>query len=103
MKLKAGVRVLGLSTPMILAAIVADTVYHEVAGVSAVITSGIDGSHSRGSKHYAGDAIDLRINHVAPEKHPILVSELKSALTADYDVVFEDDHIHIEFDPKDAY
>jgi len=64
--------------------------------VDAVITSGVDGQHKIDSFHYKGLAIDLRTKSVLEE----LTKRLKDALGKEYDVIFEGDHIHIEYDPK---
>lgn len=62
-----------------------------------IITSTYEGRHSPSSLHYANDAIDIRI---IPEKTQQLVEEIKQKLGPDFDVIFEFDHIHIEYDPK---
>ena len=62
------------------------------------ITSGKDGKHMNNSLHYRGKAIDIRCRDMA---NPILVTNsLKSGLGGDFDVIYEKDHIHIEFDKK---
>ena len=62
----------------------------------AVVTSTYEGTHSPRSLHYANLAIDLR----NPDKIQSILSDLKSRLGKDFDVVGEHDHIHIEYDPK---
>ena len=71
-------------------------------GYSCVCTSGTDGKHMTGSKHYEAQAVDLRSFHVSQEMLPKIVSELKERLGKDYDVVLEKDHLHIEHDAKDT-
>ena len=66
-------------------------------GVEAVITSGRDGKHMTGSKHYEGKAFDLRTWHVIEE----LGKRLRAYLGKYYDVVVESDHIHIELERDD--
>ena len=62
------------------------------------ITSGKDGIHKRKSKHYDGEAIDIRIRDM---KFPLKnTSLIKNLLGKDYDVMLEKDHIHIEYDKK---
>lgn len=62
-----------------------------------VVTSTYEGNHGPGSLHYANQAFDIR----RPGKDTISFSlELMDALGSDFDVVVEDDHIHIEYDPK---
>ena len=60
-----------------------------------VITSGKDGTHGNGSLHYEGKAVDLRTWNVLDA----LVKQLKAHLGPDYDVVLEDTHLHVEYDP----
>lgn len=65
-----------------------------------VITAGTDGHHMVGSKHYIGDALDIRISNLLPGQLKFVVDHLKSDLGKDYDVIVEVDHIHVEYDPK---
>lgn len=68
--------------------------------VPVVVTSGTDGQHSKQSKHYSGEALDLRISHLEPESIQPIVKGLKELLGKHFDIVLEVDHIHIEYDPK---
>ena len=98
MKIKHGVRI--AREWAIPVALLASAKAYADAGKPMTLTSGIEGRHSRGSKHYCGHAIDLRTRHL---DDPIAVTnQIKAALGADYDVVLESDHLHIEYDPKDA-
>ncbi len=101
MIIKKGVRVYGLR-PEILLAVIAWTEICRVHGVDCVITCVIDGKHSTGSFHYNGLGIDFR----TADLHGNLVQAvdtLKTNLGADYDVVLEGDHVHVEFQPKEQY
>ncbi|HUU41978.1 MAG TPA: hypothetical protein VMW42_13665 [Desulfatiglandales bacterium] len=62
-----------------------------------VVTSTYEGLHGAGSLHYGNDAFDCRkpINFLLT----ILV-EVSRELGPDYDVVDEEDHIHVEYDPR---
>jgi hypothetical protein len=95
--IKPGVRVRGLSNEILLAIIIAESIYRETQGLM-VITSLTDGKHSAGSLHYTGEAVDLRLPSTIMIDQ--IVSQLKSALGSSYDVIHEVDHIHIEYDPK---
>lgn len=65
------------------------------------ITSAKDGYHSNGSKHYIGDAIDIRTFDMGGEKNVDKVCNILSYMLGEnYDVVNEYDHIHIEYDIK---
>jgi len=97
MPIKNGVDVGGLKPEILLAYIEACFIWRE-QGERAVITSGLDGRHMLGSKHYTGNAIDLRTRGLLNKA--MANEKLASALGSDYDVVLEDDHIHVEYDPK---
>ena len=63
-----------------------------------VITSAKDGQHMTGSKHYSGNAIGIRSRDMRNKIG--FTRRLKQEIGKDYDVIIEDTHIHIEFDPK---
>ena len=89
-----GVRLDGLHPSM---RIVLRVVAEVWGSEEAIITSTWDGNHSDGSFHYVCRALDFR-----PPKNKVMekVAKLRSRLGPDYDVVYEGNHIHIEFDPK---
>lgn len=95
--IKDGVRVRGMSNEILLAVIIAQSIYSETENVMT-ITSGTDGRHSVGSMHHSGDAVDLRLP--MPLTRTQIVEKLCAALGDEYDVILEADHIHIEYDPK---
>ncbi len=66
-------------------------------GVTVTITSGTDGRHMQGSKHYSGNALDFRLLGTRTTE---FIDRMRAHLRAGYDVVLEADHVHIEFDPK---
>jgi len=68
-------------------------------GKDVVITSGIDGSHKSNSLHYKGRALDLRTRHLSDGQRVEIMTELKARLGPNYDVLFEGNHFHIEYDP----
>ena len=72
------------------------TWYH--ADREAVATSANDREHSPHSLHPEDLAIDLRIWNVRDVE--LYRYNLAIALGADFDVVSESDHIHIEFDRR---
>jgi len=101
LRIKQGVTLHGLSPHMTLAVIAVKDIYDR-KGKDVVITSGNDGKHSVTSKHYVGNALDFRTNNLDDPagEGPQIVTELNKALGRDFDVLFEGDHIHIEYDPK---
>lgn len=105
MSLKPGVRLLGLRPEMAIA-------HTEIALLflpfGHVISGGIEGTHSYGSEHYTGLALDYRLHQVPPEKREVLYTSIKDALGADFDVLWEargtsEEHLHVEYDPKAPY
>ena len=100
MKLKAGVKLEGLSPQIVLALVIAGQVYKDIANKEWVITSVSDGKHSTKSLHYSGFAVDLRINNITVLEAKAVLLSLQSKLGDNYDVVLEIDHIHLEYDPK---
>lgn len=101
MKLKPGVKLSGIRPEMVLAALVADEIFAK-HGAELTITSAIDGEHSLGSLHYQGRALDFRTRTMLTHQREPCRDALADALGTEFDVVLEDDHIHVEFDPKPA-
>jgi hypothetical protein len=69
-----------------------------------VITAGTDGQHRRGSKHYTGEALDIRTKTLTRAERVGFIAHLKRKLGANYDVVLEDvgranELLHVERDP----
>ena len=105
MKLKPGVRVAGLRPEILLAVTAAEGIWRHYNG-EAVITSGVEGRHRRGSAHFTGRAVDLRTKNIAEGNRPRAAAKLKEALGAEYDVIHEaigtpGEHVHVEYDPKE--
>lgn len=100
MKFKAGVRLEKLTPQMVLGAMIVAQVYLEVCGIVATITSGSDGDHSPTSLHYEGNALDFRTRDLPPSRVPTVVEKVRDRLGENYDVVFEKDHLHVEYDPE---
>lgn len=70
-------------------------------GYLCVVTSARDGEHMEGSLHYEGRAIDLRHRQMPDGAKRLICDELIATLGSDWDVVLEDTHIHIEYDPDE--
>ena len=99
MKVKDGVITEGLHWRMGYAWALADLLWNR-HGKALVVTSGLDGVHSQGSKHYLGRAIDLRTRYFGKDEVDVVVEDLRAALPNGYDVVVHPTHIHVEYDPK---
>lgn len=97
MNIKPGVSLRGMQPQILLALIIAEQLYPPSDGYM-MITSVSDGQHKLGSLHHVGLAVDIR-----PPTHERALNEfverLQHRLGYEYDVVLEDDHIHIEYQP----
>lgn len=103
MKIKPGVDLRGIQPQMAIAAMVAEKVYAANAAGELCITSAVEGQHMQGSLHYKGMAIDVRLPSSREKLAgaiPAVLLALRQDLGAQFDVVLEKDHIHVEFDPK---
>lgn len=116
---KAGVSIKGITPQIVLAMKVIDdiiysyakdtgqVVFNNYSRIDFVVTSVNDSSHMEGSKHYSGNALDIRTHDWYFERTlRILDLILKVLKPLGYDVIFEskgtpNEHIHIEYDPKD--
>ena len=65
--------------------------------VDLVITCGLDGTHSAGSLHYYGRAIDIRIRDLTITQQENFFYEIQRELDLFFDVLLHKTHIHIEF------
>jgi len=97
--IKPGVRLLGLRPETMLGITVVFATYQHF-GYQCVLTSVCDGRHSAGSLHYQGAAFDVRIWTVPPDRRQEVAGACREALGADFDVVLESDHLHVEYQPK---
>jgi hypothetical protein len=66
-----------------------------------VITSGSDGTHMEGSKHYTGEAIDLRSKTLNATMRSSLITTLRRELGPQFTVLLEDvgqpnEHLHVQ-------
>ena len=77
----------------------AEKVYNK-HGKEVVITSLMDGKHMKNSKHYIGEAVDLRTYFFSKNTVLAVAADLQKELGSNYDVLVEEDHIHIEYDPE---
>lgn len=59
-----------------------------------VITSGSDGTHAKDSRHYRGEAIDIRTRNVPDPEG--LRAKLETALGPKFRVLNEGDHLHAQ-------
>ncbi len=65
------------------------------------VTSIEEGNHGAGSLHYCGDAFDLRYPEIDIKADVNVRNDLiQKEAGRHFDVVFEQTHIHVEWDPK---
>lgn len=99
MKIKQGVKITNLKPQLLLAIIVADNVY-TIHNQELVITSLDDSVHGNGTLHGQGYAFDCRTSYFSVDEAEKVAYEIRTKIDEDFDVVYEKDHIHIEYDPK---
>ena len=99
MKFKKGVKIIGVKNEIMLAIMVANAIYLK-HGQDLVVTEITGGRHGNGSLHYAGQAFDLRTRFFSESEAKLVTDEIRDALTDEFDVILEKDHIHIEWQVK---
>jgi len=77
----------------------------EDLGITTTITVGSNGKHMVGSKHYDGNALDIRSKDLQPSIKILLLSKALVRLGKGYEGFLEADgkaneHFHVEYDPK---
>jgi hypothetical protein len=97
MKLKPGVYLAGLKPRLILDIVRIDKLSLVLFGHDCTITSTTLGKHMYKSKHYTGDAFDIRLE---TKNNALFYCSIKKMLGRNYDVILETTHIHVEYDPK---
>jgi len=106
MKIKESASLAGLDPRVRPILILADDIW-TVLGQELVVTSGLDGSHSAGSLHYYGLAVDLRTRYFTVAQAKKAAERLKAQLArvdrddGKYTVLLEQTHIHAHFLPND--
>jgi len=96
MKIKDGASLIGLKLPMRKVLIIADELWKD-AGKELVVTEGTGGTHSAGSLHPFGYAVDLRSRYFDTSTQRDVASALRLRLGPDYDVVVHKTHVHVEY------
>jgi len=90
---------------MCFGAMVVESVFQR-HGFECVVTSCNDSVHMEGSKHYTNEAFDVRSKHLPDAATKLIIfTEIKEALTKDFDFIFENEgtpneHFHLEYQVK---
>ena len=92
-------RIAGISPEMVLGALIIYDVL-KAHGKEFTITSGTEGPHGRASLHFIGNALDIRTRGWIPTELREVEADLQASLGIDFDVVRENSHLHVEFQPK---
>ena len=100
MKIKEGVILHGLKLEMRTVLINAEKLW-KAFGQELVVTAGLDGTHSAGSLHYYGFALDFRTRYFSDKEKRNIKMLLSQKLSIDYQVISHPTHIHVEYQPKD--
>ena len=74
-------------------------------GLDAYITSVVDSTHSKQSKHYIGCAFDGRSHDLREDQKDEVLDIMRKALTVEYTVLLEargedNEHFHVQFGKK---
>ena len=102
MKIKKGAILAGLNILMRPVLIHGEDIW-KALGKEFVITCGLDSTHSAGSLHYYGLAVDIRAKYWNDDGKHEVANELRAVLGVSYNVVVHEGkngHIHVEYDPK---
>ncbi len=99
LKIKKGVNVAGIRPEMTLAIIAATSFCSDIKK-NCTITSALEGQHSTTSLHYIGCAVDFRTRNMNKAEKEMFRNSMTDALSNDFDVVLEHNHLHVEYQPK---
>ena len=76
-----------------------DQIYNNLLGHNATVTYTVNGVHGQRSWHYNGNAVDTRVWGMSDSMRRTATRNIQDALGNNYQVIDENDHIHIEYDP----
>ena len=102
MQIKNGVILSGLDIHMQPVLKAADRVWRD-HGQELVVTSGLEGTHSAGSLHYYGRALDFRTRFWERSEQEEVLKEMTTILEDteyEYDLILHSTHLHVEYDPN---
>lgn len=96
MQLKKNVNPKGITPEALLGVMIAKQCYED-RGYTFTITSISEGTHKRLSRHYQGDAFDIRTRTLPEYEDEKLARILAQYLGKHYAVILEPDHIHVHY------
>jgi len=94
----------GLRSEIVMATIIVDQVFSDFK-FDCRMGSGIDSNHSRNSLHFSGAAGDYTAmkdgKPIGGKRDYVVIAErVRQRLGKEFDVIPEDTHLHIEFQPN---
>lgn len=103
-RLKQGATIYGIRPEMVMCDGTVTAIFNK-RNYYCMVTSGVGKKHSQKSLHYVGYALDYRTKHLPEDVKQEILKEIKEALPC-CDVILEhlgepQEHIHVEYDPKD--
>jgi len=102
MYIKKDVRLRSLCACMVPALIICCDFFNSIKK-EIIITSGNEGIHKKGSKHYDGEAFDIRTYHLSKSEISQFQSYFRKRCDSCFDLVIEKDHAHIEYDDSEIF
>lgn len=105
MRFNNGAKLFGMRPEIFGALLVADDVYGNHVGQGVTVTHVTDGKHGS-VVHSVGCAADIRTRYENQSEQWLestknaIAEDIRKALTDEFDVVVERDHIHIELDKR---
>lgn len=72
-------------------------------GDTLTVTSGSDGAHAANSRHYRGEALDLRTRGWSPSDRAVMVVQVEAMLGQKFRCLDEVDHLHVQVRKGVAY
>lgn len=97
--IKDSVSIQGMRPELMFGVLVAYDAY-TMWGCHFTLTSVCDGKHSETSLHYSGCAFDCRTRDVDPNILDKIVEQIADGLGEHFDVIKEETHLHIEYQPR---
>jgi hypothetical protein len=93
----------GLGAPIVVGLMMLSHIAENLEVAELVITSATDGTHSTGSLHKKGAALDIRSKNLSPDQKKALLRAFKAGAEKQFDFILEDqglsnEHFHLEHD-----
>lgn len=94
-----GASISGIRPESVIGMLVALSLFNELEQPFE-LSSGLEGKHGRNSLHFVGLAFDVTTRGIDQRAHAEITKHLVDRLGDEFDVVYEQSHWHIEFQPE---